>query len=72
MLIQTIKFELNNKEYEIENTQENNEKVFTNRHTRAIRFAKELDANRNWENIPVSFYEIPDSIDEIDEMVGTF
>ncbi len=73
MLIQVIAFELKNEQFEIENTVENQEKVFRNRFTRNIHFVNELDvAWPKKERIPVSFYDIPDTIDEIDEMVGTF
>lgn len=43
MLVPVIKFELNGEEYVMENTVENQEKVFSHRLTRQIKFDKQFD-----------------------------
>lgn len=80
MLIDTITFEIVNvklnirDEFLIENTVANQEKVFTHPYTRNIQIGttfQDFDFAKK-EHMPVSFYEIADGIDPVDEMVGTF
>jgi hypothetical protein len=79
MLIETIAFEIHNsklgihEEYLVESTEDNYEKILTNRFSRQIKFTKTFDFQfEKDENIPLSFIEFDDEIDMIDEMVGTF
>lgn len=83
MLIEAIKFEIrdfqtgNFEEFTIENTIENQERVFTHRFTRNIHFVKEFDFQFNKEmRIPSDFLgdfsDLELMLDPIDEMVGVF
>jgi len=79
MLIETISFRIFNnsfktdEEYLIENTIENQEKVFSNRHTHGIEFTRTFDFQfEKTERVALSFVEFDDELDSIDEMVGSF
>lgn len=83
MLIPTITFEIRNNEkgivdeFVVENTIENQEKVFTHRFTRNIEFGQLFDFEfEKKQRIPSYFLgshsEIEEMLDSVDEMVGVF
>jgi hypothetical protein len=83
MLIEAITFEIRDfkngiqEEFVVENTIENQEKVFSHRLTRDIKFTKFLDFDFGRKmRIPSDFLgeftDVEPLIDPIDEMVGVF
>jgi len=79
MQIEAISFEIHNanlnyrEDFLVEATEDNYDMILQHRFTRQIKFVKVFDFQfEKEEHTPVSFIDVPDAIDPIDEMVGAF